>query len=301
MPKKDTEQTQPGSDSPADLVRQREEVLRSFVKKGVELTEELITENVELQRRIEDLEAENTSLRAHVASDDAIRELLKTIEGLEHERHTLVSRSVELERQTKHHVGRYHEIEQELNDLASLYVAAHQLSATLKPTRVVKHMCELLEQLVGCHRAVIYVVRADGQHAVPIASVGFDETPQPVSLAGGMVGDACVTGVARIRDLPIEDMNDEPIAAIPLMVGDEAVAVITVLELLPHKQAWAAVDYELFNLLSHHGPSALIAATLHDPEAGSKGMLSGLEEILDGSDPRGVVRAAAEEGSGSHG
>jgi hypothetical protein len=297
--KDDREDTSPGSDSPADLVRQREEVLRSFVKKGVELTEELIVENAQLQERITKLEAENTSLRAHVASDDAIRELLKTIERLENERHALVSKSDELEQQKRHHEGRYREIEQELNDLASLYVASHQLSATLRPRRVVRHMCELLEQLVGCQSAVIYVIDADGQHAAPVASVGMTDTPGRLSLAGGMVGDACLTGVARIRDLPAADRGEEPIAVIPLRVGEQAVAVITVLEMLPHKESWAAVDYELFNLLSQHGPSALVAATLYDPEHGA-GVLSGLETILDGGDPRGVVSRSGK-GASDHG
>ena len=295
----DADDTAQGSDGPADLVRQREDVLRSFVKKGVELTEQLIAENTQLQKRIERLETENGSLRAHVASDDAIRELLKTIERLEAERHALVSRSDELEQQTRHHEGRYREIEQELNDLASLYVASHQLSATLKPKRVVRHMCELLEQLVGCQSAAIYAIEKDGQHASLLASVGMKNAAGKLSLAGGMVGDACLTGVARIRDLPAEDRGEEPIAVIPLRVGEQAIAVITVLEMLPHKDSWAAVDYELFNLLSQHGPSALVAATLYEPESGA-GVLSKLQTILDGGDPRGVV-ARSGKGANEHG
>ncbi|MGD8861410.1 MAG: GAF domain-containing protein [Myxococcales bacterium] len=287
-----------GQSEPANLGARREEVLRSFVRRGVELTEELIREHEQLQERLDRLENENARLRAQIASDDAIRELLTKITELEGERRALLDRSRQLEHARRQHEGRYHELEQELNDLASLYVASHQLSATLRPRRVVRHICELLEQLVGCQQAVVYLIRPGGQTAAPVATLGLSEAPGVLPLAGGMVADACLTGVVRVRELGGEGdgVSNGPLAVIPLVVGEQAVAVITVLQLLPHKRSWESVDRELFNLLSQHGPAALIAATLYHGQPGPREALAGLEKILE-EDAAVAVPSSSGEGS----
>src|SRR5688500_6359592 len=131
-----------------DLTERREEFLRSFVRRGVELTEELLGENRTLQDRLNQLEQDNTRMRAQLASDDAIRELLQKIEALERERTLLRSRSTQLEAVTRQPGGRYGEIEHGLTDHASPYAAGEQLARHLDPRRVVRNIRELLEQLV---------------------------------------------------------------------------------------------------------------------------------------------------------
>ncbi|HKP59175.1 MAG TPA: GAF domain-containing protein [Polyangiales bacterium] len=270
------------SDRP-DLRAERETFVRNFLHKGVELTEDLIRENRGLELQVQKYQEENGRLRAQLASNDAIRELLTTIESLQQERTGLLNRSDELEKQHEVTRERYSQVEQELNDLASLYVASFQLSATLSVRRVVRHICELLEQLVGAQSFVVYVVSADGKKVLPIGSRGKDKTKiLPVlSAEEGPIGDVCLTGVPRT--FSPDDPRDpgDPIALLPLIFDSEVVGVIAVDSLLPHKRSWARVDEELFKLLSAHGATALIAANLYEKQAGPRAALHDVFEHMD--------------------
>jgi GAF domain-containing protein len=274
------------SSKPSDLRAERETFVRSFLHKGVELTEDLIRENETLAERARKLEDENTRLRAQLKSNDAIRELLTKIESLENERRALLNRSTELAAVAEQIEASHEAVEHELNDLASLYVAAFQLSGTLSVPRVVQHMSELLEQLVGARSFAIYLVDLDGERARPIASRGFELRPvEPVSLEDGPLADVCLTGLSRVRQGPLgtqtQSAANELLAVIPLVFDEEVIGVIAVAELLPHKRSWARVDHELFKLLSVHGAAALIAANLYENEAGPRLALRGVHEHLE--------------------
>jgi hypothetical protein len=265
-----------------DLRAERETFVRNFLHKGVELTEDLIRENRGLEAQLQKYQDENARLRAQLASNDAIRELLLTIESLQEERTGLLNRSDELERQHEVHRERYSAVEQELNDLASLYVASFQLNATLSPRRVVRHICELLEQLVGAQAFVVYVVSQDGKRINPVGSRGKDPSKLvPLSAEEGPIGDVCLTGVPRV--FAPDDVREpgDWIALLPLIFDQEVVGVIAVESLLPHKRSWARVDDELFKLLSAHGATALIAANLFVKSAGPRAALSDLSEHME--------------------
>ena len=271
-----------------DLRAERETFVRNFLHKGVELTEDLIRENRGLESQMRQFQEENVRLRAQLASNDAIRELLTTIESLQQERTGLLNRSDELEKQHEVHLERYSQVEQELNDLASLYVASFQLSATLSVRRVVRHICELLEQLVGAQSFVVYVVSEDGKRASPIGSRGRDKkTLQTLSAEEGSIGDVCLTGVARMFAPDDARDPDDPIALLPLVFDQEVVGIIAVDSLLPHKRSWARVDEELFKLLSAHGATALIAANLYEKQTGPRGAL---RDVFEHADDREQVR-----------
>jgi GAF domain len=287
-------------EAPADLRAEREQFVRNFLHKGVELTEDLIAENQTLDQQVRSLQDENVRLRAQLASNDAIRELLVTIEGLERERKSLLNRSDELERQFQQHSERQNEVEQELNNLASLYVASFQLSGTLSVGRVVRHMCELLEQLVGAQSFVLYIVSPDGRRGVPVGARGQGSTPAQqlpqISVEEGVIGDVCLTGVARVLDPEAARGPNEPIAVLPLIFDAEVVGIITIMRLLPHKNAWVQVDQELFKLLAAHGATALIAANLYAKEVGPRAALHDVLFHLESERVRLLTEAEAETG-----
>jgi hypothetical protein len=286
------------SDQPSDLRAERETFVRNFLHKGVELTEDLIRENQTLEQQVRHLQDDNTRLRAQLASNDAIRELLVTIENLERERKSLLSRSDELERAFQQHEERHVEVENELNDLASLYVASFQLSGTLSIGRVVRHMCELLEQLVGAQSFVVYIVTPDGKRAIPVGSrgQGHVNTLPTMSVEDGAIGDVCLTGVARIADPMQPRSGGEPIAILPLTFDSEVVGIIVISKLLPHKRGWVRVDEELFKLLSAHGATALIAANLYAKELGPRAALHDVVAQIEGERQRQLVEAEAAAG-----
>src|SRR5215813_7719116 len=87
----------PSDRPPEDLKKERDAFIQQFFRKGAQFTEELLKENERLRDRINDLEHDNSKLRAHLASDEAIRELLRKIEDLEREKQDLLSQSARAE------------------------------------------------------------------------------------------------------------------------------------------------------------------------------------------------------------
>jgi hypothetical protein len=266
-----------------ELTRERENFVRNFLRKGVELTEQLLQENDALRQQMLLLEHDNAALRAQVKSDDAIRDLLRTVERLELEKRGLIDRSSQLEQVTRKQEGRYTAIEQELNDLANLYVASFQLHSTLKPGHVLQHIRELLAQLVGAERFAIYVLNDEGNLAIPIGSEGIAESElRPVRIGDGAIGSVCANGVSSVRqgDPLGEGSLASPLAVLPMLVDGQTVGVIAIVGLLEQKHAWVQVDQELFHLLGSHAATALLAAHMYQKESDLLSALAGLGESL---------------------
>lgn len=273
------------SDVPLDLAKEREVFVRTFLKKGVEYTEHLLNENERLRDELHKLRDDNARLRAHVASDDAIRDLLRTIEGLEKERRDLIEHSEHLERTRREHEGRQAEIEQEVNDLANLYIASYQLHAGLSVRRVVRHLRDMCGQLVGALGFVIYLLHEDRSVAHPIAWEGVrDEDVGEIKVGEGPVGEAIVTGIAKIREAEGEALavgtQDDPVAVVPLIVEGQTIGAISIVSLLAQKSRWASVDRELLQLLGSQAGVALIAANQYAGSVSPVSALTGLEEKL---------------------
>jgi myosin heavy subunit len=131
MSEKKARPPRPSDHPPEDLKKERDAFIQQFFRKGAQLTEELLKENERLRTQIADLERDNQELRAHVASDEAIRELLRKIAVLEDEKHQLVSRTNAIAARTDEFSSRYSEVENELADLANLYVATSQLHSAV--------------------------------------------------------------------------------------------------------------------------------------------------------------------------
>jgi hypothetical protein len=266
------------SDLPVDLSKERESFVRSFLKKGVELTEQLLRENEDLRQQLARAQDDNARLLAQVASDDAIRELLTKIELLEREKRQLLARSEALSTAKRADDDRYSEIERELNDLANLYVASFQLHTSLSPRRVLRHVLDMLGQLVGAYSSVVYV--AQGDKAVPVALENVNERVNPVQLGDGPIGEACLTGIARIPEKLTPGSVADPLVIVPILVEGRPAGAITIISVLAQKQAWASVDQELFKLLGAHAGPAIVAANLYASVANTQEAFRGLVENL---------------------
>lgn len=269
------------SDLPVDLSQERESFVRQFMRRGMELTEGLLEENKRLHEQLDALQQQNARLRAQIASDDAIRDLLTKIETLERERRELLHKSTELEEVRRRSEHRNVEIEQELHDLANLYIASSHLHSTLSVRGVARHVCELMQQLVGAEVFVIYLV--DGDEGVALASDGVALEDVPTVTRGeGAIGEVLMTGLPVIAGAPQPGGTlDAPVAAIPLLVRDEVVGAIAVAAVFEQKRQWAAVDEELFKLLGSHAATALISANLYSREQSPADSLDGLAAQLD--------------------
>lgn len=259
-----------------DLVKERETFIRSFLRRGVEVTEAMFDENAELRDEAARLRGENAQLRAQLASDDAIRDLLKTVEDLQTERSELLGRSAALaasEQQTKEATK---SVERDLSNLANLYIATFQLHASLSPRRVLRHVRDLLGQLVGADAFVIYLVDKAKKKAIPLVHEGVeDDEVSAVDLGDGPVGEACLTGIRRIEDI---SERRTPVAIIPMQVDGRTVGIVEIRSVLPQKEHWLPLDHELLDLIQQQAAIAMIASNLYDPLGDPFAALAGYAE-----------------------
>lgn len=276
------------SDLPPDLAEEREEFLRTFLAKGARFTEELIAEHHALRARANELEVENAKLRTQLASNDAIRDLLRTIETLERERNTLLDKIDETDAARTDFEHRYGEIEAQFNDLATLYVAAFQLHSTLRLDRVARHLNELLLQFVGAERFALFLLDEHGERLRPAVAEGIDVAALADVVPGeGPVGEAFLTGIVSMH--PGDPADDPgamgaprggqpiPMACIPLRLDHEGLGVLAIYGLLAQKRDFTRLDRELFTMLQSHAATALVAANLHarNPDFALTGLAAG--------------------------
>lgn len=257
--------SQPPSGPSEDLKRERDAFVEQFFRKGAKLTEEILEENKRLRQRIADLEAENLKLRAHLASDSAMRELLKKIEQLEAEKLLLVSQSSEMETVSNRYSARFAEVEDELAHLANLYVAVSSLHSAHTVRGVLRTLKELLAQFVGAASYAVYFATADRKQLFSIASEGVIPADiARISAEEGPIGETFLKGdlfCARGVDTSA-GTAEAPAAVIPLQLDGRVIGAISIFATLTQKTEFFRVDSELFKLLGEHAASALVSARL---------------------------------------
>ncbi len=263
------------------LDTERDAFIQTFIRKGVRLTQELVRENEELRKRAVELEAENAQLKIHLRRDDAIRELLTTIEKLEQEKSSLLSRFKEVEARSNAFEMTYTEVEAELSNLASLYVAARQLHATPSVPGVLRHLKEILEQLIGARAYAVYARSEAGTELLPIFHQGLDEADVHAVRPGeGAIGQAFsrAAGYVSEEDTIADGTFANPAACVPLKLDERVVGVLAVFHTFEQKNRFLSVDFEFFKLLGGQAAEALLAAALL---ARADGKLPGAELFLE--------------------
>jgi hypothetical protein len=259
------------SDRPSEAVaeelkQKRDAFLHTFFRRGAELTDELVHENEKLREKIAKLEEDNASLKTQLASDRAIRDALRKIDELEREKARLLSTMHQQEEITGRMTNRFAEIESELESFANLYVASFQLHISMGLRAVVRHVKELLVQLVGAKSLAVYFVDEQRRRLEPIASDGMDLATVPaVPLQDGAPGDAVAAAIERshltgVPHVAEGDVAAQPAACIPLHIDERNVGVIVVYTLLEQKRRFVTVDRELFKLLGAHAAGAIVGA-----------------------------------------
>jgi GAF domain-containing protein len=215
-------------------------------------------------------------------AEERIREALRRIEELEREKNDLLDRVTTEAAISTRSLARYMEVEGDLSNLANLYVAGDQLHSTLDLSRVMTHMSELLEQLVGARAHAVYYFDEAGAALVAIGAHGVDREripriPVPSSpRKADDPGPAHAIARAFVESSPVFDADvarcglDRPVACIPLELDDRTVGVVVVYALLAQKTELTELDHELFRMLRAHASTAITGALLW---AAAKGRL----------------------------
>jgi hypothetical protein len=262
-----------------DLKRERDAFIQQFFRKGAQFTDELLRENQRLRREAGDLETENGNLRAALASNEAIRDLLSKIELLEKEKAQLLSKSARMRQMTDEFNLRYTEVENELSNLASLHVATSQLHAARTVRRVLRNLKELLGQLLGAGSFAVYLTTEGRTHLVAVAHDGnLPEPLRKLSVEESHIGGAFLRGEIEFDPAadPSRGTSERPSVVVPLHLEIPAdpgadppsvrqpLGAIVIFSTLEQKaEIWPA-DVELFKLLGAHAAPAIVHALLFE-------------------------------------
>ena len=249
----------------SDFKQRREEFLQTFFKKGAEFTGDLLLENERLRYRLAGVESEIENLKRHLGKESAVQELMKRLAHAEKEKQDLLQRFERAEAVSRQYHERHAEVERELNELASLYVASFQLHSTLDLRSVLRNIHELLQQLVGAAVFAVFLADDKRRELGVILHEGMDGAKLPSVAAGvGPIGRAFTSGEMYVAESVVEPAGHEaPLACIPMRVEERVVGVIAVFRLLPQKTRFESVDFELFKLLGAHAATALVGARLY--------------------------------------
>ncbi|HEV8325194.1 MAG TPA: GAF domain-containing protein [Myxococcota bacterium] len=258
----------PGGGEETDLLGRREDFIKTFFRKGAELTEELLVENQRLRYKLVALEEELTALRRSSAGEStaAIRELARRIQELEEERQSLIGRYSEVEARSRDYEARFHQIEEENERLANLYVASDQLHSTLDLREVLQIILEIVLNFIGAKQFSIHMIDDSTRRLFPVAAEGVSVEAVPeFPLGQGFVGKAVETGTpylaAQMNPAPSAPLDfGAPLACIPLAMRGTPVGAIVIYRYLVQKKEIVEVDHALFRLLAAHAATAIVGA-----------------------------------------
>jgi hypothetical protein len=108
-----------------------------------------LTELERFRAQVHKLKHENAQLRAQLANDTAIRDLLRTIEQLEKKKHHLLTENIHpANAPPPEFVTHLTELEEELANLNTMHITNQQLHANTSIRRTLRNLHKLLAQLL---------------------------------------------------------------------------------------------------------------------------------------------------------
>src|SRR5688500_15697489 len=259
---------------------QKAEKFLELFNKGKEFTEELLRENQKLRYRLASLETDQSN-----ASNDEVARLREQISHLSEENRRIQQRFREVEEENKDFANRYIEIEEQNNNLANLYVASYQLHSTLDFREVIQIVQEIIINLVGAEAFAILLLDEKTNELKAIAYEGEDVMPGvdtiSTRLGEGGMGTVAKTGERYYINQDVEGgaiTLEKPLAAVRLNNKEHVIGLIVINKLLQQKDAFSAVDYELFSLLAAHAATAIFSSKLYSQ---SERKLNTIQSFLD--------------------
>jgi len=157
--------------------------------------------------------------------------------------------------------------EQQVGDLANLYVAVNSLHAATEPAAVIDALREIVANLLGSEEFALFETDAGNGHIRLVAASGVAAFRfETLELGTGVIGTVAETGRQHIRREGGcgQSGSDESITAcLPLRIGTTVTGVLAIFQLLPHKGTLDAPDFDLFEVLSAHLAPALLLARLY--------------------------------------
>lgn len=263
----------------SDIFKKSQE-FNELINQQKEFLQEVLKENEKLRYQI-------AQLKSHPHNDGLFKEeieiLRKRVESLEKEREELLFRFQQVEEENKDFAQRYIEVEEQNNNLANLYVASYQLHSTLDFQEVLHIVMEIIINLIGAEVFSIMLLDEKTNELMVLASEGYsDEVKFPkIRIGEGIIGGVAKSGESYYINQATKTYSvdfEHPLACIPLKIKENVIGVININKLLVQKDAFTAVDYELFSMLAGHAATAIFSSKLYSQ---SERKLNTIQSFLD--------------------
>jgi nitrate/nitrite-specific signal transduction histidine kinase len=164
------------------------------------------------------------------------------------------------------------ELQEQNQAISNLYVAKHRLHASLDAAEVMRIVREIMVELVGAKEFAIYLLDPRQKLLRRVTGGGNGPHPETVTLGEGHLGRAAGAGRPFYLETSGEGerSTEFPLAVIPLRSESESIGIISIWQLLPHKNGFTPVDHQLLELVADHAPSALKSAHLYQKSRGAR-------------------------------
>jgi hypothetical protein len=263
-------------------------VLELF-EEGTKFTEELLKENERLRlllakSRVEKMEMEGkTSSKDQARIEQKLALQNEELEQLRTENQELKDQYLSVEEENRVFADRYINVERQNSDLISLYVASYRLHSTLEYNEVLQIVTEIVINMIGAEVFGVYVIDEKAKCLELISQEGFaGNATQSVPLGVGVLGEAAAKGDVYIAPAgtDMQTVGSDPIACIPLKVGERNMGVIAIYRLLLQKDMFQEIDFQLFELLGGHAATAIYVAKLYSISERKRSTLEGFIDML---------------------
>jgi transcriptional regulator with GAF, ATPase, and Fis domain len=271
------------ADDHSDIFKKSQEFLQ-MLSKQKDFIQDLLKENERLRFEVANLRQRGSG---GGEADSLLRQelelLKKRLEQIESEKREIAAAYQRVEDENKDFAMRYIEIEEQNNNLANLYVASYQLHSTLDFQEVVHIVLEIIINLIGAEVFCVMLLDEKTNELGVIAQEGHEGSPSfsNIRIGEGILGNVAKSGEPYyINQAGAGYQVDflHPIAAIPLKIKENVIGVISIYKLLVQKDAFTAVDYELFSLLAAHAATAIFSSKLYSQ---SERRLTTIQGFLD--------------------
>ena len=229
---------------------------------------ELVAENQQLQKALADSEHEDPA--ASAICDEAWQE----------ERQSHQDAMQQMEQENQELADRLVIADKENSQLVNLYVASSQLHSSLEISVALNNIVEIIINLVGAERFVVYLFNEQTRAFMPVAAEGGKPSESPIlSLDDEAFSNSLSSTENRFADGDSAD-GSRPIAWIPLVMNERPIGAIAIYSLLLQKEGFSPLDYQLFALLAESAASALFAAKLYSDTERKAQTFQGFFDLL---------------------
>jgi hypothetical protein len=210
------------SDSSIDLRQRQREFYEEYFRKGVELTQALLTENEDLRSRLASLEEQARRVDQPGA-------------------------------------GAHERIERDHHDLACLFVTQTQLGRVTEVREAATVITEVLLNFVGAECFALYITNGAAR---PKPLYVYNGNRADLAEPAPAVVESASTGVVHIDAIGRRPITDDPVVVFPLQTAAGPFGAVAIWSFLRQKRELAPIDRRLFDVVGWAGGAALEVARL---------------------------------------